>query len=96
MSLESLEDRKLLSVSFGPAVSFPVGLGPESLVTVGERLGPCSLSWSVLPRATSWLHRSDRPQVERRKKKPSKLGEAYELVPVCRKPDGRGEPSSLG
>ena len=34
--------------------------------------------------------------VERRKKKPSKLGEAYELVPVCRKPDGRGEPSSLG
>ncbi len=33
MSLESLEDRKLLSVSFGPAVSFPVGLGPESLVT---------------------------------------------------------------
>ena len=28
------------------------------------RLGPCSLSWRVLPRATSWLHRSDRPQVE--------------------------------
>jgi hypothetical protein len=33
LSLESLEDRKLISVSFDPAVSFPVGLGPESLVT---------------------------------------------------------------
>jgi hypothetical protein len=33
LSLESLEDRNLLSLSFAPAVSFPVGLRPESIVT---------------------------------------------------------------
>src|SRR5262249_27241820 len=33
VSLESLEDRTLLSVSFAPAVRLPVGLRPESVVT---------------------------------------------------------------
>jgi hypothetical protein len=33
MSLESLEDRYLLSLSFAPAVVLPVGLSPESIVT---------------------------------------------------------------
>jgi len=33
ISLESLEDRYLLSLSFSPAVTFPVGLRPESIVT---------------------------------------------------------------
>jgi hypothetical protein len=33
LSLESLEDRTVLSVSFAPAVSLPVGFRPESIVT---------------------------------------------------------------
>ena len=33
LSLEALEDRTVLSVSFAPAVSLPVGLRPESIVT---------------------------------------------------------------
>src|SRR5215472_15643900 len=33
LSLEPLEDRSLLSASFGPPVTLPVGLRPESVVT---------------------------------------------------------------
>jgi hypothetical protein len=33
LSLESLEDRYLLSLRFAPAVTFPVGIRPESIVT---------------------------------------------------------------